>query len=113
MSLEALDTIGKLLFGRPLRLFVAYWIWTQGDREFYQMQLINACGKDGSNARKPLSELIELGMVEAVRQDKHSRRYRRREHPLWKVISLAVEVAGENPEREPRRTFARVDSRLE
>lgn len=107
MSLEALDTIGDLLFGRSLRLFVAYWILSQGGREFQQMALINACGKDGANARKPLGELVDLGMVASLQDPRsRARRYKMVANPLWSAVRIAVEAAGENPDSEPRRTFS-------
>lgn len=97
--------VGRNLFGRPLKLFVAHWILSQRGRQFFQMELIIACGRHSTNALKPLSELIELGMVAELPSHVSGQRrkyYQQTGSGLWDAVVAAVRAAGEDPHREPQ-----------
>jgi len=101
--------VGRLLFGRALRLFVAHWVLSCRGEPFYQMELVQACGRHGTNALAPLSQLMELGMVEEMPDYIPGRRrkyYRQLDHQLWAAVEVAVTAAGEDPYAVPRLSLA-------
>lgn len=105
------DSIGDNLFGRSLRLFVAHWILAQHERQFFQLELVSACGRYSTNALKPLKQLVTLGLVEELPSHipgQRRRYYRQKNDPLWEAISIAVRAAGLDPMVEPRMTLGEV-----
>jgi hypothetical protein len=100
--------IGSALFGRRLKLYVAHWIRSRGNVQFFQMQLVHACGHHGTNALKPLAQLISLGMVEELPQyvgGGRRKNYVQRAHKLWEVVDTAVACAGGSSSAEPPRSL--------
>lgn len=97
MRKQALTRVGRLFFGRPLRLYVAAWILEQGSRAFYQKELLLALHAHGTASLGILNNLIELRMVERLPKDwvpGHKRvYYRRLDHPLWDAVLLAAQPA--------------------
>jgi len=99
------NEIGEHLFGRELRLFVGHWILSQGGRQFFQMELIAASGRQSTNCLKPLRELISLEMVDELHSHVPGQRrkwYQQRDSPLWESVAIAVRAAGKDPLKEPR-----------
>jgi len=104
-DLAAYEQVGKAFFGRVLKFFVAHWILSRGDQAFFQMELVTACGRHGTNALKPLSDFISLGMVEELPNyvSGYRRKYYRRvpDHQLWQAVTSAIEATGWTASSEP------------
>jgi hypothetical protein len=106
------EEIGDNLFGRSLRLFVAHWILSQDGRQFFQMELVSACGRYSTNALKPLKELISIGMVEELPSHVPGQRrkyYKQQTNALWEAVAIAVRASGRNPLAEPRMNIGTAD----
>ena len=101
MRKQALTRVGRLFFGRPLRLYVAAWILEQGSRAFYQKELLLALHAHGTASLDILNDLIDLRMVERLPKDwvpGHKRvYYRRLDHPLWDAVLIAAQPAAKAP----------------
>ena len=87
--------VGKLLFGRSLRLQLALWIVHRDELTFYQSEPAAAVGVSTSNVIEELDRLARLGMIQAVAKLAGERRqyYLRTDSPLWQVIESAGRVA--------------------
>jgi hypothetical protein len=88
----SVDFVGDRLFGRGLRLRLAEWILTQGDRKFYQSEPGLELRGGVSNIRDELGRFLELGMlVEAPPTPADRRRYyRRTDSEFWTAIKAAL-----------------------
>lgn len=99
------EQVGKALFGRALRLFVAHWVRSQGGEPFYQLELVHAAGRHSTNVLKPLNELVSLGMVSEVPSNvpgQRRRYYRQAQSPLWDAIDIVLRSLDLEPTSEPQ-----------
>lgn len=83
-------TVGRLLFGRSLRLRVALWILRESGGSFFLSQAAAGIGYSASGISSELDRLIELQMIRRD-ADAGSRRvyFTVVPHPLWEVFAAA------------------------
>lgn len=83
--------VGRLLFGRQVRLDLLLWIHARADPTFFQGEPAAQLGAPQSAVRQELEKLVELRML--FREDPHpgSRRlyYSRTTSPLWEIADAA------------------------
>lgn len=113
MSNFNLVTIGQELFGRSLRLLVAYWIETRGEPRFFEREAalgvmaFGAAFQQGE-VSKELARLVRLGMLaveeEKGRPNRGKKFYVRTDSPLWGTIEVIADLVGNSqPTRPPTR----------
>jgi len=95
-----LSQISELLFGRPIRLWVARWILQRRGKPFYQSLLIKDLPiRFGTNSVDVLNDMAKLGMLRALPKDTVEGRqrvyYEPLRHRLWDCVRIAVSVAAE------------------
>lgn len=112
---EELTRISELLFGRPIRLWVARWILLRRGKPFYQSLLIKDLPiRFGTNCVSVLDDMAQLRMLRVLPKGTVEGRqrvyYEPLRHRLWDSLRIAVGVAAEAPrgasvrERPMRRT---------
>jgi hypothetical protein len=91
---EHLAELGHRLFGRRARLVVAAWVLAAPE-VFSQHEAVQGSQLPQSNVREELERLVSLGMLDDIpKADGPGRRYYARiDHPAWRIIDTAVEVA--------------------
>lgn len=93
-----MERVGGILFGRRLRLRVAFWVldWLEQDRgPFYQTQAALGVEYSASSVAQELDRLIDLGMVTPLETTSGASRrsyFLPLPHPLWDVIRVAREA---------------------
>jgi predicted transcriptional regulator len=86
-----IDTVGKTLFGNPVRLRLCIWIWLR-DKDFFQSEPPREVGVQNA-VRQELHKLEKLGMLRSERRDATRRVYYLREESLlWNIIASVQEV---------------------
>ena len=107
-SIPDLETVGKLLFGRPIRLRLAIWIYTErGSQPFWLSEASVALNYSASAVSEELARLTRLGMVTRIDVGPSSRRVYFQlveENPLWEAISkiAAMYSAAPEPSNSPK-----------
>ena len=91
-----LDNVGKLLFGRSLRLRVAAWILGRGlEAPFFQAEAAAGVMYSASAVASELDRFIELGMLSKFDDEGSSRRLYylcNKGNPLWSAVQAAVDA---------------------
>jgi hypothetical protein len=105
MNYKLVTTIGRELFGRTLRLQVAYWIAGREEPIFFEREAaLGAMGLGASfqqgEVAKELSRLVRLGMLAPEHPpagDRVGRKYfRRTDSRLWRCIDVIQDVVDES-----------------
>ena len=96
------EKVGKLMFGRALRLRVMLWVADQ-DEAFFQQQAAKGLDYSGiSEVAKELAALVDLGMLRRFGRPQNVGRlyYQRIDSPLWAAITVVAEaLASSKPKR--------------
>ncbi|MEP7223755.1 MAG: hypothetical protein ABI783_02190 [Actinomycetota bacterium] len=93
---DKLAALGEGLFGRALRLRVAYWVMSREDPSFFQTEAVTGVGYAASGVVQELNRLVRLGMITRHEKTPGDRRlyYTRSESPLWKIVHAAAAAVG-------------------
>ncbi|MEM7093169.1 MAG: hypothetical protein AAF567_09220 [Actinomycetota bacterium] len=88
---EQMEQVGKILFGRPLRLRVLLYVLERLDDDaasFYQKEAAQAVDYGASAVTTELDRLIDLGMLARVEVEGSRRLYYQPlgDNPLWNAI---------------------------
>jgi DNA-binding MarR family transcriptional regulator len=85
------DILGRLLFGRALRLNVALWILGHESESFYQGEAAEGVDYSAGAVAHELDRLAELGMLMKEPRNANDRRqyYLRLDTPLWEIVEAA------------------------
>jgi hypothetical protein len=90
------DRVGKLLFGRAIRLMRLIWIrrdaWVNG---FYLSQAASELVVSTSAVSSEIGRLVELGMLRRSDGGTSDRRINYecvQDHPLWAVAEIAASI---------------------
>ncbi len=88
---EVVDHLGKLLFGRPIRLRVLLWVLDRGDAVFFQAEAASGVDYKSSTAvAAELDRLERLGMVRRYGRPIGNERqnYVRLESDYWNIVAV-------------------------
>lgn len=85
------DHLGKLLFGRPVRLRVLLWVFDRGDAVFYQSEAAQGVDYSPTSVASELDRLEALGMLRKFGRPVGNERqnYVRVDHPYWSIVAAA------------------------
>jgi len=93
------ERLGKLMYGRGLRLLVPAWILARGTESFFQTELIyDLPPRFGTNCVAILNELVDLGMVKYLPSGTVPGRARViyqmvPDHALWESLRISIAYA--------------------
>jgi hypothetical protein len=88
--------VGKLLFGRSLRLEFGEWVHARGGEPFYVSEVQNALDTSPSGVHEELRRFTRLGMLDRMPKGGDRRQYYRKTgHPLWNVFATTRSVSGD------------------
>lgn len=86
------DHLGKLMFGRPLRLRLLLWVAARGDTVFFQSEAASEVGYSSANAvAAELARMETLGMVRKFGRPVGNERqnYARADSDYWAIVAAA------------------------
>ena len=96
--------VGKLLFGRSLRLEFGEWVHARGGEPFYVSEVQNALDTSPSGVHEELRRFTRLGMLDRMPKGGDRRQYYRKTgHPLWNVFATTRSVSGDPNSRRNAR----------
>ena len=85
--------VGKLLFGRSLRLEFGDWVHRRGGEPFYVSEVQNALDTSPSGVHEELRRFTKLGMLDRLPKGGDRRQYyRKTNHPLWDVFAVTRSI---------------------
>ncbi len=92
------DHLGKLLFGRPVRLRVLLWVFSRGAAVFYQSEAATGVGYSAGAVAAELDRLETLGMVTKFGRPVGNERqnYVRVDHRYWDIVAAAKSSLEQN-----------------
>lgn len=89
---DKIAVLGDSLFGRALRLRVAYWVLRRDDPSFFQGEAVTGVSYSASGVAQELERLVKLGMIVRHERTPGDRRvyYTRSDSALWMIIEAAA-----------------------
>ena len=95
------DDLGKLLFGRPLRLRVLLWV-RGTEAAFFQAEAASGVTYSAAAVTSELDRLVDLEMVRRFSRPNNVGRlyYQRTASPLWAIADVVAEVLLQPPATE-------------
>jgi hypothetical protein len=98
---EQLERLGRLMFGRPLRIQLAIWITEQVEPYFFQKEAALGVDYDPSNVGAELETFVALRMITKFPRETRSapQYYSRVDSALWTVVLAVRQSAQSVPTR--------------
>lgn len=96
--------LGRLLFGRPLRLRLGIWIAEHEGPYFYQREAAEGIGFDPGHVSRELETFVDLGMIVRIARERGNapQYYSRTSSRAWDIFKAAKTALADIPDRPPR-----------